>query len=427
MEELDLVVVGAGPSGLTAAYYAAKAGLGVLVLERGDAAGSKNLSGGRLYLGPLRGLLDELLEGLCLERKVVVEKLSVMGKEGSATLALRHQPLAQPQYESYTVLRACMDSHLSERVAQAGGFVVPQKRVDCLLREGSRVVGIRSDGEEIRAKVVILAEGVLGLLSEELGVHSPPRPKEAATALKEVIRLPSESLQSRFGVGEAQGVAHLFLGSLTMGIGGGGFLYTNKQSLSLGLVLRLEDLMRSEARPHELLESFKAREEIAPLLEGGQLVEYGAHMIPEARRVPPQRLVGEGYLIVGDAAGLSLNMGLTVRGMDMAMASGFFASQAVIQAVQGKDLSASSLGSYLKMLKGSFVMRDLERFAPMERFLSNPRLYTKYPELLCEALGGLFKVGPGAKEGYMRTLRRAFSQGPGISCFLKDLWHIRKL
>lgn len=427
MEELDLVVIGAGLSGLTAAYYAAKAGLGVLVLERGDLAGSKNLSGGRLYLGPLRGLLDELLEGLCLERKVVVERLSLMGKEGSATLSLRHNLLGQPQYESHTVLRACLDSHLSERVVQVGGFVVPQKRVDSLLREGSRVVGIRSDGEEIRSKVVILAEGVLGLLSRELGVQSPPRPKEAATALKEVIRLPSETLQSRFGLKDGQGAAHLFVGSITAGVGGGGFLYTNKDSLSLGLVLRLEDLMRSEAQPNELLESFKAREEIALLLEGGQLVEYGAHMIPEARRVAFPRLVGDGYLIVGDAAGLSLNMGLTVRGMDMAMASGFFASQAVIQALQRKDLSASSLASYSKMLEESFVMKDLDRFAPMEGFLSNPRLYTQYPEFFCETLGGLFKVGPGPKEGYWKTIRLAMRQGPEVSCFLKDLWNMRKL
>lgn len=427
MEELDLVVVGAGLSGLTAAYYAAKAGFGVLVLERGDVAGSKNLSGGRLYLGPLRGLLDELLEGLCLERKVVVEKLSVMGKQGSATLSLRHDLLEQPQYESHTVLRARLDSHLSERVAQAGGFVVPQKRVDCLLREGTRVVGIRSDGEEIRAKAVILAEGVLGLLSRDLGVQAPPRPKEAATALKEVIQLPSEIVQSRFGVGEAQGVAHLFVGSITSGVGGGGFLYTNKESVSLGLVLRLGDLMRIEVSPHELLESFKAREEVAPLLEGGKLVEYGAHMIPEARRVPSQHLVGDGYLIVGDAAGLSLNMGITVRGMDMAMASGFFASQAVIQALQRKDSSAHCLGSYLEMLKKSFVMKDLERFAPLERLLSRPRLYTEYPEVVCEALGGLFGVGQGAKEGYLRTLWRALGRGPGISCLLKDLWDLRKL
>ncbi len=378
-------------------------------------------------MGPLRGLLDELLEGLCLERKVVVEKLSVMGKQGSATLTLRHHLLEQPQYESHTVLRARLDAHLSERVAQAGGFVVPQKRVDCLLREGTRVVGIRSDGEEIRAKAVILAEGVLGLLSRDLGVKAPPRPKEAATALKEVIQLPSEILQSRFGLGETQGAAHLFVGSITSGVGGGGFLYTNKKSVSLGLVLRLGDLMRIEVSPHELLESFKAREELAPVLEGGKLVEYGAHMIPEARRVPSQHLVGDGYLIVGDAAGLSLNMGITVRGMDMAMASGFFASQAVIQALQRKDLSASSLGSYLEMLKKSFVMKDLERFAPLERLLSKPRLYTEYPEVVCEALGALFSVGPGAKEGYLRTLWRALSRGPGISCLLKDLWDLRKL
>jgi electron transfer flavoprotein-quinone oxidoreductase len=427
MEELDLVVVGAGLSGLTAAYYAAKAGLGVLVLERGDLAGSKNLSGGRLYLGPLRGLLEELLEGLPLERKVVVERLSAMGQDGSATLSFRHRILGEAQYESHTVLRALLDSHLAERVAQAGGFVVPQKRVDGLILDRGKVAGIRSDGEEIRAKAVILAEGVLGLLSRELGLSSPPQPREVATALKEVIQLPEGTLEPRFGVGEGQGVAHLFVGSITSGIGGGGFLYTNRDSVSLGLVLRLEDLMRAQARPHELLESFKAREEIASLIQGGRLLEYGAHMIPEARRVPISRLVGDGYLIVGDAAGLSLNMGVTVRGMDMAMASGLFAAKAVIQAVQKQDFSASSLALYVAQLQESFVLKDVNRFAPLEKILGIPRIYREYPELICEALAGLFRVGPGPKEGYLRSLRRALSKGPGIPSLLKDLWAMRKL
>lgn len=425
MEELDLVVVGGGLSGLTAAYYAAKAGLSVLVLERGDVAGSKNLSGGRIYLGPLRGLMDDLLEGMCTERKVVVERLSAVVKEGSATLSFRHSGLELPSCESHTVLRAKLDSHLAQRVAEVGGFVVPQKRVDSLIKEGDRVVGILSDGEEIRARGVILAEGVLGLLSKELGLYSPPRPSEVATAIKEVIRLPERAVESRFGVGPGEGVAHLFVGAVTHGVAGGGFLYTNQDTVSLGLVFKMDALLEVEARPHELLESFKAREEIAPLIAGGETVEFGAHMIPEARRIPLGNLAGNGYLVVGDAAGLSLNMGATVRGMDMAMASGFFAARAMIQGQQRRDFSASCLGCYVQLLKESFVCRDMETFRAVEGFLASPRLYKEYPEFLCEALVRIFQVGPGPKESYSRSLRRAWGKAPAAVSVLRDLWRMR--
>lgn len=425
MEELDLVVVGGGLSGLTAAYYAAKAGLSTLVLERGDVPGSKNLSGGRLYLGPLRGLVDELLEGVCLERKVVVERLSAVSQDGSATLSLRHRRLQEPACESHTVLRARLDRHLAERVAEVGGFVVPQKRVDSLIKEGNRVSGIRSDGEEIRARAVILADGVLGLVGRQLGLAAPPRPREVATAIKEVIQLPEGDVESRFGVGPGEGVAHLFAGAITAGVAGGGFLYTNQDSLSLGLVLRVDGLLEVEARPNELLEAFKAREEIACLIAGGRIVEFGAHMIPESRRIPLSLLVGDGYLIAGDAAGLSLNMGVTVRGMDMAMASGFFAARAVIQAHGRSDFSASSLGVYIQMLRHSFVLKDLETFAPVERLLVNPRLYRDYPRLICELLAGVFEVGPGPKDGYLKGLRRAFIKGPGLASVVRDLWSMR--
>lgn len=420
MEVVDVVVVGAGVAGLTAAYYAAKEGLEVLVLERGDAPGSKNLTGGRLYVGPLRGIAEEILEGAPFERRVAIERISAMGEKGSTTVSFFHRGFGEPGWESYTVLRSRLDEFLARRVAENGGYVVPEKKVDRLLVEGQKIVGILSDGEEIRAKVVILAEGALGLLARDAGLFSPPMPREVALGIKEVIELGEESLASRFGLGGEEGVAHLFWGACTQGIPGGGFLYTNKDTISLGLVLRVKPLLDADKSPYELMEGFKAREEISVLISGGRTVEYGAHMIPEKRRIAPSSLIKDGCVVVGDAAGLSLNMGITVRGMDMAMASGRFASEAVAQAIRAKDSSAQTLSVYVKRLQGSFVYKDIRTFSPLEELLASQRLYRVYPELFNEAMYRVFRVGAGPKEKFSRSIWRTFrAEGWAL---LKDLW-----
>jgi electron transfer flavoprotein-quinone oxidoreductase len=427
MEILDVVVVGAGLAGLSAAYYAAKEGLQVLVLERGDQAGSKNLSGGRLYLGPLLGIADEFLDSAPMERKVKVERISAVGTDGSITVSLFHRDFDAPERQSKTVLRAKLDRYLAERVGEVGGFVVTQKRVDSLVREGKKVVGIVSDGEEIRAKVVVIAEGVLGLLAKELGFPSPPAPRDVAVAVKEVIELPRGEIESRFSLEGEDGAAHLFFGALTSGIPGGGFLYTNLESISLGIVLRMESLLASQRSPQELLEGFKSREEITPLISGGKIAEYGAHLIPEARKIPSGLLVGDGYIVAGDAAGLALNMGVTVRGMDMAIASGVFAAKAILQAHKKGDYSKEVLADYLRMLGNSFVFEDMQTFKHLDKLAREPRLYREYPELAVGFFRDIFSVSKGPKERFSRTFMRWMRRAPSFPRMMRDLLDLGRI
>ena len=114
------------------------------------------------------------------------------------------------------------------------------------------------------------------------------------------------------------------MGEVTKGKFGGGFLYTNKESISLGIVVGIHDLMEGAPaiQAPVLLDEFKQRPEIARLIKGGETVEYSAHVIPEGGLKALTKLYGEGILVAGDAAGFSLNIGVTVRGMEYAMASG---------------------------------------------------------------------------------------------------------
>ena len=173
----------------------------------------------------------------------------------------------------------------------------------------------------------------------------PGSPQDYAVGFKEVIELPPRTIEERFGVRENEGAAHLFLGSLTKGRFGGGFLYTNRSSLSLGLVLRIQDLMEHAPllEAPRFLDDFKNRPEIAPLIAGGETVEYSAHVLPEAGFGGLIGPFADGLLIAGDAAGFSLNMGLTVRGMEFALASGVLAARTILRARENKDFSASSL------------------------------------------------------------------------------------
>lgn len=429
MERMDAVVVGGGLGGLTCAYCLAQEGMQVLVLERGDHPGSKNVTGGRIYLLPLQPYLPELWDAAPLERAVAKEVLTLMGEGSSCTVQFTSDRFREGPAHSYTILRSQFDKWLGDRVTEKGGFVVPQRRVTDLMKEDGRVVGVISEGEEIPAHVVVAADGALSLMAEKAGLRGPLAPRNAAVALKEVIRLAPEVIEERFGLTPGEGAAHLFFGSITQGIFGGGFLYTNRETVSLGLVLGIASFLQSEvsAETHQIFETFKERKEIAHLIRDGELVEYSAHLIPEGGTRPLPTPYGDGIVVVGDAAGLALNMGITVRGMEFAMASGYMAAQTVKRAKEKGDFSAATLAYYQTLLKESFVLRDMETFQHNLEVLENPRMVGVYPQWLCTVLEEIFWIGEGPKKRISSTVWKGAKEGLFNLAALKDLWRLRRI
>jgi electron transfer flavoprotein-quinone oxidoreductase len=429
MEKIDVVVVGGGLGGLASAYCLAKEGIQVLVLERGDHPGSKNVTGGRLYLRPVCLYLPEIWDKAPLERLVTKELITIMGDDSSLTLKFNSEKFRKEPSHSYTILRSRFDRWLGELVMEKGGFVVPQRRVTDLLKENRRVVGVVSEGEEILADVVIAADGALSLVSQKANLRGPLPPRHAAIGLKEVIRLSPEKIEERLGLRHGEGIAHLFFGSITHGAFGGGFLYTNRDTISLGLVVGIESFFRHQpfAEIHQLLEEFKKREEVAAIIKDGDLVEYSAHLIPEGGTKLLTQRYGDGILVVGDAAGFTLNMGLTVRGMEFALASGCMAAKTIIKAKQKGDFSASALAHYETLLKESFVLQDMENFCDNLDFLENPRLLNLYPNLLCSTIEELFWIGEGPKKKISSTLWKGVKKGLFNVAGLKDIWMLRRI
>lgn len=414
---------------MASAYCLAKEGIQVLVLERGDHPGSKNVTGGRIYLRPLRPYLPEIWNEAPLERLVTKEVITMMGDDSSLTLQFTSEKFREGSPHSYTILRSRFDRWFGDRVMERGGFVVPQRRVTDLMKENGRVVGVISEDEEIPADVVIIADGALSLMAEKAGLRGPLPPRHAAVGLKEVIQLSPETIEERFGLGPDEGVAHLFVGSITRGIFGGGFLYTNRDTISLGLVVGIESFLKGKnlTEVHQLLEEFKKREEVAPLIKGGELVEYSAHLIPEGGNSPLSRPYGDGILVVGDAAGFVLNMGITVRGMEFALASGCMAAQTVERAKEKNDFSASTLAHYEALLKESFVLREMETFRDSLEVLEEPRVVSFYPQWLCTIMEGLFWIDEGPKMKISSTLWKGMKAGFFNMAGIKDLWMFRRI
>jgi electron transfer flavoprotein-quinone oxidoreductase len=429
MEKIDVVIVGGGLAGLSCAYALAGEDLTVLVLERGDLSGSKNVTGGRIYLGPIRALIPDLWEGAPFERHVTKEALTLMAEGSSTTFQLSSQKMNQRPYPSYTILRSRFDRWLADTVMEKGVYVVPEKRVDDLIMEEGRVVGVKTGEEEIGAEVVVAADGVLSLLAEKAGLRKPFEPQHFAVGFKEVIQLPREKIEDRFGLTGEEGMAHLFVGSLTKGMMGGGFLYTNMESISLGMVIGIDAINKREPREevYRLLDEFKESPEVKKLIEGGTLAEYSAHLIPEGGiRVMP-KLYSDGILLVGDAAGFGLNMLLTVRGMEYAVASGAMAAEAIKGAKQKGDFSARSLAHYEDLLRSSFLLKELETYRHALSILKNPRWFNHYPQAICELYEELMWIDENPKAKLSSTaygeLRKSILTLQGI----QDILSLRRI
>jgi electron transfer flavoprotein-quinone oxidoreductase len=428
MDKFDVIIVGAGLAGLGAAYTLADNGLEVLVLERGDYPGAKNVTGGRIYVNPVRHLFPGLFEKAPLERFITREGVTLMAKERSFSFSYSGNELREEPQQSYSILRSKFDRWLAEQAEEKGVMILSKIRVDDVIKDNGKIAGVLAGGDELRADVVIACDGVLSLLSEKAGLRKPATPHDFAVGVKEVITLDSGVINDRFNLEDNEGAARLFIGEVTRGKFGGGFLYTNRESLSLGIVVGIQDAMGNN-EPVEvplLLEEFKKRPEIAPLIRGGSTVEYSAHVIPEGGFKAVGNIYGNGILVAGDAAGLALNIGFTVRGMEYALASGYFAAQAVLKAHEAGDFKAETLSVYKKLLEESFVLKDFRNFQETPSVISNPRFFTRYPNLIGDLMKDIYAVPAGPKSRLYPTLRKHLTLGE-LWGIIKDMKEVIKI
>lgn len=407
-EVFDVIIVGAGPAGISAACLLAEQGVKALVFERGEYPGAKNMFGGVLYGRDIARILPDFKERNCpIERNIVESRVWYLSTEGGYNLSYRDSAFSRDlKYNAFTVGRAKFDRWFADQAKSKGAMIICSTVVTDLLRDGAgRVVGVRTDrpDRDIHGRVVLFADGVNSPLAKKTGFRPEAKPEHVALAVKELIALREEVIQERFNVEPGDGVTTEILGEITRGMNGVAFLYTNKNSISLGIGANLADFAEKKVKPYEMLEDFKAHPMVAPLIKGGKPKEYLAHWLPEGGYDTIPQLCGDGYLIAGDSA--MLFNALHREGSNLAMTSGRFAAQAVMEALEKGDFTCSGLEGYMSRLKESFVMQDMEKYRRFPYFMHHHKeIFTSIPQLASFAAREMLTVNGVSKKQKQRDI-----------------------
>jgi electron transfer flavoprotein-quinone oxidoreductase len=425
-EKFDVIVVGAGPSGNAAALKLAEAGLSVLQIERGESPGSKNVQGAILYSDALEKLIPDFRDDAPLERHIIEQRMWVLDDDSFVGTHYRSDSFNKTPYNRYTMIRSQFDKWFSERVQKAGALLICETTVSHLLLDGQRVIGVMTDrqGGEIYADAVILADGVNSLLAKKAGFHPEIKPKNVALAVKEIHFMPQEVIEQRFGVKGDEGVVIEMVGKITKGMMGTGFLYTNRESVTIGVGCMLSDFKKQKVTPYELLEQMKQHPSIQPMLAGGEMKEYTAHLIPEGGFNAMPDLYGDGWMIVGDA-GMFVNA-VHREGSNLAMTTGMHAADTLIELkAEGKEFSKANLKRYKARLDESFVMKDMKKYKNMpEVFHTNPQFFNDYPDLLSQAARTMLTVDGVDKKTKEREIRKSFRQRRSLFGLMGDAFKL---
>lgn len=415
--QYDVIIIGAGMAGSTTAAIAAREGLNVAVIERGVKPGSKNYFGGALYTHALLDIYPDFFERKPpLERPVTETGFWFLSEDGLVKATVQGGMVDNDPFDAYVALRAEFDLWWAEQAKAEGAFIIPKTLVTDFIYDEGRVIGVKTDRPDgdVYAPVVVISEGVNNILTQKLGlIEHDLQISKTALAVKQLISLPPKDINSRLGLPDNNhGMAISVVGDVSLGMPGLGFLYTASGALSLGVGVTLDALKESGIKPYELLQRYLEHPAIAPLIKDGQMMEYGAHLIPEGGWTTLPKLYTDGALVAGDAA--SMVNPLHWEGTNMAITAGKQAGLTVVEAHQKGDFTAASLSTYQDRLSELFVLKDLKQYRKLPAFLKNhPRFMEIYPTVINDALG-MFFTGFGKPKGklYLDNLKSFTKKRP---------------
>jgi electron transfer flavoprotein-quinone oxidoreductase len=382
-----------------------------------------------LYGRPLAALIPFFWKEAPVERPIVRRRFSVLSKDSEAALDLRFEEFNHPPYNyTFSVLRSKFDRWFAKQAEDAGATLLTGALVDDLLWEGEKVAGVViRGGATLKADVVVSCEGTNAFLVEKARLRDRFSHRKVAVGVKEVLAMPREVIQERFGLEGDQGIAMEFYGQSVRGLVGSAFLYTNQDSVSVGLSCSVESLIAGKIPPSELLAQFKQHPAVRRWVRGAERLEYGAQMIPEGGYYGSPLLVRNGFMVCGSAAGF-VGGAFYHEGSSMALISGRLAAETILEARKQGEYSTRALKPYVQRLRQSPVIKDLYSQRRLSAWChENPRFFGDYPDLAIELLRDYFMVSEKTKGEIHRGIARKFRRHVGWFRGLRDFWKFKRV
>ena len=427
LPKYDAIVVGAGPGGATSAYFMAKEGLSVLLLERGPRPGAKNCGGASIIAEHTHKLFPDFWNECECERMVTQQAYWLMTEDSILAGSFQSMRLAAAPYNRFTVKRRNLYRWLCDKAVAAGADLRFNQQVETVLFEGSQAVGVQLAPpleNRFLGDIIVLADGANSLVGEQSGLHPRVSPLNLSLYVKETIALPAKTIEERFNLHPGHGAIIGLIGYPTAGLNGTGSIHTFKDSININIGMPIAALSTAGIKPYELLVRLKKHPLMTPLLAGGITLEYGSSVIPEGGYHAIPELVHPGLVIIGDAAALVNG----THGFNLAMWSGFFAAKAACQAKLSRDFSAARLSLYRKLLNESFVMQDLKAnagLAGLERRL--PYLFDLYSRMANEAAYQVAKVYTMPKQAKRVLIFKKITNMHSLVKIAGDVWKTFKV
>ncbi|RJP22217.1 MAG: electron transfer flavoprotein-ubiquinone oxidoreductase [Candidatus Abyssobacteria bacterium SURF_5] len=387
--EVDVLFVGGGPANLAAALHlrrliakhneeiesGAKQGeifsdeLMIALIEKAQEVGLHGLSGAVLDKKTLLELFPDFDENCgAVDCKIVSEEVLMLTPSGKIKAPITPPPLNNHGF--YTVSLAKLTKWMVEQVEAAGVDLFAGFPGVELLYEDNKVVGVRTGdkgldqqgnqksnfepGYDLLAKVVVLGEGPRGFLAKQLiekfGLDRGRNPQTYLTGVKEIWKLAEGKLKPGHVI-HTMGYPH------DMKTYGGGFIYSMKENMaSVGLLTGL-DARDPQVDPHRYFQLFKMHPMVRELLQGGEIMQYGAKTVPVGGWYSVPKLAVDGCVLVGDSASLFNTM--RIKGIHLAMKSGMLAAETIFDALLKKDFSQAQLGKYEEAVKNSYIKEEM--------------------------------------------------------------------
>ena len=426
----DVIVAGAGPAGLTAAYFLARDGLAVLVLERGPYAGAKNCGGISIMSEHTHKLFPNFWEECPYERLITDQSYWLMTEDSVLSSRFQSSRLAAAPYNRFSVKRVAFYNWLAAKASAAGAQLLFSHTVEEIIRtangQAAGVVTLNADNTHtvFTASLLILADGANSLLAERSGLAAQVTAENMSLYVKETIALPSRLIEERFNLPPNQGTIIGLIGYPTAGFNGTGSIHTFSNSIALNVGMAAGNFAQAGLNPNDLLERIKKHPYIKQLIAGGTTTEYGSALIPEGGYHAIPRLVHPGLLIAGDAGSLVNG----THGINLAMWSGFFAAKAGYAAKINRDYSVHTLSLYQKLLDESFIMQDLRANAGAAGLMRDiPDAFDVYSRLANEIAYQVSRVYTMPKTAKRRLIWQKSTSIQPLGKLLTDLWKTWKV